>query len=109
LFVEGEEPEEMHRQMAAAVEEAIGQIHTIQKSAREGKDPTRPRWPMIILRSPKGWTGPKFVDGLKIEGTFRAHQVPLLVDAAHPDHVKVLEGSVRANSGAACGRASFRP
>ena len=91
LFVEGEEPEEMHRQMAAAVEEAIGQIHTIQKSARENKDPTRPRWPMIVLRSPKGWTGPKVVDGLKIEGTFRAHQVPLLVDAAHPDHVRLLE------------------
>jgi xylulose-5-phosphate/fructose-6-phosphate phosphoketolase len=91
LFVEGEEPEEMHRLMAAAVEEAISQIHAIQKSARENKDPARRRWPMIVLRSPKGWTGPKIVDGLKIEGTFRAHQVPLLVDAAHPDHVKLLE------------------
>ena len=91
LFVEGEEPEEMHRQMAAAVEEAVSQIHAIQKRARENKDPARPRWPMIVLRSPKGWTGPKVVDGLKIEGTFRAHQVPLLVDAAHPDHVSLLE------------------
>ncbi len=91
FFVEGEEPEEMHRQMAATVENAISQIHAIQKSARENKDPARPRWPMIVLRSPKGWTGPKVVDGLKIEGTFRAHQVPLLVDAAHPDHVKLLE------------------
>ena len=81
----------MHRLMAAAVEKAISQIKAIQKSAREGNDPTRPRWPMIVLRSPKGWTGPKVVDGLKIEGTFRAHQVPLLVDAAHPDHVQLLE------------------
>ena len=91
LFVEGDEPEEMHRTMAAAVETAVSQIQTIQKNARENKNPTRPRWPMIVLRSPKGWTGPKVVDGLKIEGTFRAHQVPLLVDAAHPDHVKLLE------------------
>ena len=55
--------------------------------ARDRRDPARPRWPMIVLRSPKGWTGPKVVDGLQIEGTFRSHQVPLLVDAAHPDHV----------------------
>ena len=82
LFVEGDEPEEMHRLMAAAMEDAIGQIHAAQKNARETKNPTRPRWPMIVLRSPKGWTGPKVVDGLKIEGTFRAHQVPVLVDAA---------------------------
>jgi xylulose-5-phosphate/fructose-6-phosphate phosphoketolase len=92
LFVEGEDPEEMHRLMAAAVEEAISQIHAIQKHARGNKDSARPRWPMIVLRSPKGWTGPKVVDGLKIEGTFRAHQVPLLVDAGHPDHVLLLEG-----------------
>ena len=91
LFVEGDDPETMHRLMAATVEKAIAQIHAIQKSARENKDPARPRWPMIVLRSPKGWTGPKIVDGLKIEGTFRAHQVPLLVDAGHPDHVKLLE------------------
>ena len=91
LFVEGEEPEKMHRLMAATVENAISQIHAIQKSARENKDPARPRWPMIVLRSPKGWTGPKVVDGLKIEGTFRAHQVPLLVDSEHPDHVQLLE------------------
>ena len=77
--------------MAKTVEAAIEKIHSIQKSARDNKDPARPRWPMIVLRSPKGWTGPKVVDGLKIEGTFRAHQVPLLVDAAHPDHVKLLE------------------
>ena len=91
LFVEGDEPEVMHRLMAKTVEAAIEKIHSIQKRAQENKNPTRPRWPMIVLRSPKGWTGPKVVDGLKIEGTFRAHQVPLLVDAAHPDHVKLLE------------------
>ena len=91
LFVEGDDPEVMHRLMAATVEEAIGQIHAIQKNARENNDATRPRWPMIVLRSPKGWTGPKFVDGLPNEGTFRAHQVPILVDGKHPDHVRLLE------------------
>jgi len=91
LFVEGDEPEVMHRLMAAAVEDAIGRIHAIQKRARDDRDETRPLWPMIVLRSPKGWSGPKEVDGLKIEGTFRAHQVPILVDAKHPDHVKLLE------------------
>jgi xylulose-5-phosphate/fructose-6-phosphate phosphoketolase len=91
LFVEGDDPDTMHGLMAAAVEEAISQIHAIQKHARTHKDATRPLWPMIVLRSPKGWTGPKEVDGLKIEGTFRSHQVPLLVDTKHPDHVKLLE------------------
>ena len=91
LFVEGDEPEVMHRLMAATVEDAIGRIHAIQKRARDDMDETRPLWPMIVLRSPKGWTGPKEVDGLKIEGTFRSHQVPILVDARHPDHVKLLE------------------
>ena len=64
---------------------------TSKAEARNGGDTTRPRWPMIVLRSPKGWTGPKVVDGLQIEGTFRSHQVPLLVDAEHPDHVALLE------------------
>ena len=91
LFVEGDEPEVMHSLMAKTVEAAIEMIHSIQKRAQENKDPARPRWPMIVLRSPKGWTGPKVVHGLKIEGTFRAHQVPLLVDPGHPDHVKILE------------------
>ena len=71
--------------------QAIEDIKEIQKNARAKKDAARPRWPMIVLRSPKGWTGPKVVDGLPIEGTFRAHQVPLLVDGEHPDHVKLLE------------------
>ena len=60
-------------------------------NARSNNKTTRPRWPMIVLKSPKGWTGPKVVDGLQIEGTFRSHQVPLLVDSDHPDHVKLLE------------------
>jgi xylulose-5-phosphate/fructose-6-phosphate phosphoketolase len=89
--VEGDEPEAMHQLMAATLERAIEEIKHIQSTARSTNDPTRPRWPVIILKSPKGWTGPKMVDGLPIEGTFRAHQVPLLVDADHPDHVKELE------------------
>src|SRR6202451_2623073 len=81
----------MHELMATVLEKAIEDIRQIQKNARANKDTTRPRWPMIVLRSPKGWTGPKVVDGLQIEGTFRAHQVPILVDGKHPDHVKLLE------------------
>src|ERR1700683_5027242 len=90
-FVEGDDPETMHQLMASTLEKAIEDIRNIQKIARNTNDAARPRWPMIVLRSPKGWTGPKIVDGLKIEGTFRAHQVPLLVDSGHPDHVKQLE------------------
>jgi xylulose-5-phosphate/fructose-6-phosphate phosphoketolase len=90
-FVEGDDPETMHRLMAATMERAIADIHAIQAEAREHNVTVRPRWPMIVLRSPKGWTGPKVVDGLPVEGTFRAHQVPLIVDAAHPDHVAQLE------------------
>ena len=81
----------MHQLMAAHWIEVIHDIHEIQNNARSNNDNTRPRWPMIVLKSPKGWTGPKVVDGLHIEGTFRSHQVPLLVDADHPDHVKLLE------------------
>ena len=90
-FVEGDEPEKMHELMATTMEKVIEDIRQIQKNARNNNDTTRPRWPMIVLKSPKGWTGPKFVDGLQIEGTFRAHQVPLLVDSDHPDHVSQLE------------------
>ena len=90
-FVEGTDPARMHEAMADTLEKAIADIQGIQKHARENNDTTRPRWPMIVLKSPKGWTGPKIVDGLQIEGTFRAHQVPLLVDAAHPGHVAQLE------------------
>jgi xylulose-5-phosphate/fructose-6-phosphate phosphoketolase len=94
-FVEGEDPETMHRLMAATLDQVVDDIGTIQQNARSGRDSSRPRWPMIVLRSPKGWTGPKLVDGLKVEGTFRAHQVPLLVDAAHLEHVAQLESWMR--------------
>jgi xylulose-5-phosphate/fructose-6-phosphate phosphoketolase len=90
-FVEGDEPEPMHHLMAATLEKAIGEIRQMQSNARDTNDATRPRWPMIVLNSPKGWTGPKVVDGLQIEGTFRAHQIPLLMDSEHPDHLKLLE------------------
>src|SRR6202046_1424523 len=90
-FVEGDEPEKMHQLMAATLDKAIEDIHRIQANVRRNNDTTRPRWPMIVLKSPKGWTGPKVVDGLQIEGTSRAHQVPLLVDPEHPDHVALLE------------------
>jgi xylulose-5-phosphate/fructose-6-phosphate phosphoketolase len=90
-FVEGHDPETMHELMAATLAKAIDHIKNIQTDARTGGNKSRPRWPMIVLRSPKGWTGPVEVDGLKIEGTFRAHQVPLLVDPAHPEHVVLLE------------------
>jgi xylulose-5-phosphate/fructose-6-phosphate phosphoketolase len=90
-FVEGDEPDKMHELMASTMETVVEEIHRIQHNARKNGDSTRPRWPMIVLRSPKGWTGPKFVDGLPIEGTFRAHQVPMLVDAEHPKHVALLE------------------
>ncbi|HUX34750.1 MAG TPA: phosphoketolase family protein [Gemmatimonadaceae bacterium] len=90
-FVEGDEPDAMHQCMAAAADAAIEDIQRIRAHARTARDSARPRWPMIVLRSPKGWTGPKVVDGLQIEGTFRSHQVPLLVNADHPDHVALLE------------------
>jgi len=91
IFVEGDDPATMHELMATAVEQAVNDIRQFHEEARSQNDPTRPLWPMIVLRSPKGWTGPKFVDGLQIENTFRAHQVPLIVDAAHPEHVGLLE------------------
>ncbi len=90
-FVEGDDPDTMHQLMAGVLDETIESIRQIQSRARHANDTTRPRWPMIVLKSPKGWTGPKLVDGLQIEGTFRAHQIPLSVDAEHPDHLKLLE------------------
>src|SRR5580704_10165425 len=95
LFVEGDDPQAMHQLMAATLDSAIEQIRCIQGNARANGDTTRRRWPMIVLRSPKGWTGPQCVDGLAVEGTFRAHQVPLLVDAEHPEHVQQLESWMR--------------
>jgi xylulose-5-phosphate/fructose-6-phosphate phosphoketolase len=94
-FVEGDDPEDMHQLMAAILENAIEEIRQIQSNARNKNDHTRPRWPMIVLNSPKGWTGPKVVHGLQIEGTFRAHQVPLSDPATHPEHLKLLEDWLR--------------
>ena len=90
-FVEGDEPIKMHQQMAAALDWAVREIERIQQNARTNGDTSRPRWPMIVFRSPKGWTGPKEVDGLRVEGSFRSHQVPLSMDAEHPEHLKQLE------------------
>src|SRR5207248_2007179 len=75
FFVEGSEPERVHQQMAHTLDTVVDEIQAIQKSARDGKTTGMPVWPMIILRTPKGWTGPKFVDGKPVEGTWRAHQV----------------------------------
>jgi xylulose-5-phosphate/fructose-6-phosphate phosphoketolase len=94
-FVEGDDPATMHALMAATMDQVLADIMLIREAAQNSTAPARPRWPMIVLRSPKGWTGPKELDGLRIEGTFRAHQVPILVDAAHPDHVAPLEAWMR--------------
>lgn len=90
-FVEGDDPDTMHELMATTMEKAIEEIRKIQIIASSNKDTRHPRWPMIVVRSPKGWTGPKIVDGLQIEGTFRAHQVPTLVNSEYPHHVALLE------------------
>jgi len=90
-FVEGSDPEEMHRKMAATVDDIISEIRAIQQKARQEGVASRPLWPMIILRSPKGWTGPKEVDGLKTEGFWRSHQVPFSEMKEKPEHVKLLE------------------
>ena len=94
-FVEGHEPALMHEAMAATLDVAVEQIKKIQQDARVNGNLTRPRWPMIVLNSPKGWTGPKVVDGLQVEGTFRSHQVPLSDPATHPEHLKLLEDWLR--------------
>ncbi|TGV96498.1 phosphoketolase, partial [Mesorhizobium sp. M2D.F.Ca.ET.145.01.1.1] len=93
LFVEGDEPALMHERMASVLDDAFDQIQAIQHAARNGPAATasRPKWPMIVLRSPKGWTGPKEVDGLKTEGFWRSHQVPLSGLAENPAHLKLLE------------------
>jgi len=91
-FVDGDEPMAMHQVMAATLDKAIAQIHQIKNNAISNENTGRPRWPMIVLKSPKGWTGPKEVDGYKIEGNFRAHQIPLAVSASTPpEHLKILE------------------
>ena len=90
-FLEGDEPEPMHQLMAKTLETILDEIRGIQKSAREGTLKGVPIWPMIILRTPKGWTGPKFVDGKPVENTWRAHQVPVANFQEKPEHLKILE------------------
>ena len=90
-FVEGDDPMTMHRQMAATLEQCLAEIRAIQQQARDSGQATRARWPMIVLRSPKGWTGPKEVDGHQVEGLWRAHQVPLSGIANNPAHLQQLE------------------
>ncbi len=91
LFVEGNDPKEMHEKMAEVMDEAIEKIKWLKEDACYSKDATRPIWPMIILRTPKGWTGPKEIDGKIIENSFRAHQVPIEVTKEHPESLKRLE------------------
>jgi len=95
IFVEGSDPAEMHQKMAAATDSAIASIMSIWKHARETGDHSRPRWPMIVLRSPKGWTGPKEVDGKPLEGCWRAHQVPITLGADTKRHLPMLEEWLR--------------
>lgn len=90
-FVEGDEPALMHQQMAEAVDRCIADIRRIQRHARTTGDTTRPRWPMIVLRSPKGWTGPKMVDGHRVEGYWRAHQVPIADPVSNRQSLKMVE------------------
>jgi xylulose-5-phosphate/fructose-6-phosphate phosphoketolase len=94
-FVEGSDPEKMHQLMAAAFDDVLDEIAQIQRRAREDHDLTRPRWPMIVMKTPKGWTGPKVVDGLPVEGTWRAHQVPLSEVRTNPQHLALLEEWMR--------------
>ncbi len=94
-FVEGSDPESMHQAMAATMDHCIAQIHSIQQEARFNGVTTRPIWPMIVLRSPKGWTGPDYVDGHKVEGFWRSHQVPMGGMHSSPDHVRQLEEWMR--------------
>jgi xylulose-5-phosphate/fructose-6-phosphate phosphoketolase len=94
-FVEGHDPGPMHQLMAETLDEVVAEIRRIQEDARTRGVAARPRWPMIVLQTPKGWTGPKEVDGLPVEGTYRAHQVPLSEPTKHPEHLKTLEAWMR--------------
>jgi xylulose-5-phosphate/fructose-6-phosphate phosphoketolase len=93
--VEGSDPGVMHQKMAATLDQAIGEIRELQRTARQSNTPTRPRWPMIVLRSPKGWTGPKEIKGHKLEGSWRSHQVPIADVRDNPANLKLLEDWMR--------------
>src|SRR5262249_35178289 len=90
-WVEGSDPTDVHQQMAGTLDTILDEIGEIQHDARENGNTERPRWPMIIMKTPKGWTGPKQVDGLKTEDYWRSHQVPMAELATKPDHIRVLE------------------
>jgi xylulose-5-phosphate/fructose-6-phosphate phosphoketolase len=94
-FVSGDEPDEMHQLMAAALDGVLDQIADVQTRARREGRPARPTWPMIVLRTPKGWTGPKEVDGVPVEGSYRSHQVPVADLAKNPEHIRILEQWLR--------------
>ena len=94
-FVEGSEPEPTHRRMAEVMDQVVEEIHAIQRGARDEGKAGRPAWPMIVLRTPKGWTGPKVVDGRQVEGTHRSHQVPLSAVRTNPEHLAQLEDWLR--------------
>jgi xylulose-5-phosphate/fructose-6-phosphate phosphoketolase len=94
-FVEGDDPAAMHHEMAAVLEQAIGAIRAHQEKARGSKSAFRPRWPMIVLRTPKGWTWPKEVKGHKVEGSWRSHQVPFSNVRDDPANLKLLEDWMR--------------
>ena len=94
-FVEGSDPESMHQAMAATLDHCVAEIHQIQQEARRNGVATRPRWPMIVMRTPKGWTGPREVDGHKVEGFWRAHQVPMTDVVQKPEHLQILEQWMR--------------
>lgn len=91
LFVEGSDPESMHQAMAATLDECALRIRDAQREARDSGQALRPRWPMVVLRSPKGWTAPAMIDGHHVEGFWRAHQVPMTDPATNPDHLRILE------------------
>ena len=95
FVVSGSEPSAVHRQLAEVLDEALDRIAQIQAAAREGGETERPRWPAIVLRTPKGWTGPRQVDGLPVEGTWRSHQVPITDPRGNPEHLRQLEEWLR--------------
>ena len=94
-FVEGDDPALVHQQMASTMDAVIEEIHDIQRAARDGRVTARPRWPMIVLKTPKGWTGPKVIDGVQIEGTWRSHQVPMAEVRTNPGNIAILETWLR--------------
>ncbi len=94
-WIEGDDPIPLHEQMAATLDAILAEIRAIQRRARAGQSTERPKWPILILRTPKGWTGPKVVDGKPVEGTWRSHQVPISEVRQRPDHLKLLEAWMR--------------